>query len=114
MSSNLADQLTQIKNSINEAEKELALLQSGRKVSASRARKQLQNIKNQSQVLRKSVILYSKEIPTKKRTVKIAPEPVAESVAEPVAEPVVESFAESKLVEQTKKRTNKSKKLIFV
>ena len=52
----LADQLAQIKASINEAERELTSLSSGRKVSASRVRKQLQNIKQQSQLLRKSVI----------------------------------------------------------
>ena len=55
----LTEQLNQIKNSIGEAERELISLNSGRKVSASRVRKQLQSIKNQSQSLRKSVILYN-------------------------------------------------------
>ena len=47
----LADQLAQIKASVAEAERELTSLTSGRKVSASRVRKQLQNVKNQSQIL---------------------------------------------------------------
>ena len=81
----LADQLQMIKNSINEAERELISLSSGRKISASRVRKQLQNVKTQSQLLRKSVIAHTKEMPTKKRPVKIAPEPEPEM---PKLEPV--------------------------
>ena len=106
----IADQLALIKNTINEAEKELVLLQSGRKVSASRARKQLQNIKTQSQGLRKTVVLYSKDLPTKKRPIKITPEPVEplECLTQPV-EPV-ECLTQT--VEPTKKkRTNKNKKV---
>ena len=66
----LTDQLAQIKSSINEAETELGLLNSGRKVSSARLRKQLQNVKQQSQILRKSVIEHTKSMPTKKRVIK--------------------------------------------
>ena len=104
----IADQLSLIKNTINEAEKELVLLQSGRKVSASRARKQLQNIKTQSQGLRKTVVLYSKDLPTKKRPIKITPEPVEplECLTQPV-EPV-ECLTQPEPTK--KKRTNKNNK----
>jgi hypothetical protein len=70
----LADQLQMIKNSINEAERELTSLTSGRKVSASRLRKHLQTVKAESQILRKSVIKHIKDMPTKSR-VKAVPEP---------------------------------------
>ena len=109
----IADQLALIKNTINEAEKELVLLQSGRKVCASRARKQLQNIKTQSQGLRKTVVLYSKDLPTKKRSIKITPEPVEplECLTQPV-EPV-ECLTQPEPTK--KKRTNKNKKeVLFV
>ena len=73
----------------------------------------MQNIKNQSQLLRKSVILYSKDLPSKKRTVKTT-EPVESFAEGKLAEPV-ESFAEGKLAEPEpepeptkKKRTNKT------
>jgi hypothetical protein len=62
-----------IKNSINEAERELLSLSSGRKVSSSRVRKHLQTVKAQSQLLRKAVIAHTKEMPTKSR-VKAEPE----------------------------------------
>lgn len=98
----LADQLQMIKNSINEAERELLSLSSGRKVSSSRVRKHLQTVKAQSQLLRKAVIAHTKEMPTKKRPAKIAPEP--EEIPEPVEE-IPELIVET----TKKKRIAKSK-----
>jgi hypothetical protein len=71
----LLEQLAQIKNYVNETEKEIALLNSGRKVSSQRARKQLQSIKQSSQLLRKAIITHSKELPKKTRVVRVKPDP---------------------------------------
>ncbi len=49
------------------AEREIASLEGGRKASAARARKALQIIKSLSHTLRKQVVEYSKNLPTKKR-----------------------------------------------
>ena len=116
--SNLLDQLAQIKNSINEAERELTSLTSGRKVSASRVRKQLQNVKNQSQILRKSVIAHTKEMPTKSR-VKTPVEPLEPEKSNFVCDtpeemPELEPVESTPQVEESKpnkKRIAKSKKL---
>ena len=109
----LADQLAQIKNSIAEAERELTSLTSGRKVSASRVRKQLQNVKNQSQILRKSVIAHTKEMPNKSR-VKAVPEKsnfVCDTPEEmPELEPV-EPAPQAEESKPNKKRIAKSKKV---
>jgi hypothetical protein len=110
----LADQLAQIKASINEAERELISLSSGRKISASRVRKQLQNVKTQSQLLRKAVIVHTKELPTKKRPAKIVPEPVEEIPKLELVEPEPQSTltgAPSTLPKPKKKRIAKSKKV---
>ena len=103
----LADQLAQIKASINEAERELTSLTSGRKISSSRVRKQLQNVKNQSQILRKSVIVHTKEMPTKSRVKAI---PVCDT---PEEIPKLEPVESAPQVEESKpkKRIAKPKKV---
>lgn len=110
----LADQLSQIKASVAEAERELTSLSSGRKVSASRVRKQLQNVKNQSQLLRKSVISYTKEMPTKSR-VKTPVKPVEPEKSNFVCEmPELEPVESTPQVEESKpkkKRIAKTKKV---
>ena len=111
----LADQLAQIKNSIAEAERELTSLTSGRKVSASRVRKQLQNVKNQSQILRKSVIAHTKEMPTKSR-VKAVPEKSNFVCDTPTDAPStliepVEPAPQAEESKPNKKRIAKSKKV---
>jgi hypothetical protein len=111
----LTDQLCQIKNSIAEAERELTLLNSGRKVSASRARKQLQNVKNQSQLLRKAVIAHTKELPTKKRPVKAEPEKSNFVCEMPEPEmPKLEPAPQVDVPKPKKKRITKPKKSIIV
>lgn len=115
----LADQLAQIKASITEAESELTLLNSGRKVSASRVRKQLQKVKQQSQVLRKSVIDYTKGLPTKSRVkpdpeksnfVSDTPTDAPSTLIEPTTEPEL-TDATSTMSKPKKKRIAKSKKV---
>ena len=75
----LSEQFTTLKAAIQIAENELNLLNSGKKASAPRFRKSLQNIKNQSQLIRKATTSHVKALPTKKRTHKITPESFAES-----------------------------------
>ncbi len=75
--------LNEIRMQLEVAEKEIASLESGRKASAARARKALQNIKGLAHTLRKEIVDYSKALPIKKRG------GVEEAVVEPVVEAVV-------------------------
>ena len=115
----LSDQFTTLKAAIAIAEHELTALNGGKKSSAPRFRKSLQNIKLQSQLIRKSTTLHVKALPTKKRPIKITPEPVEplECLTQPVepvecltqpVEPAPPQVEESK---PKKKRTNKNKKV---
>ena len=57
-----------LKSNIDALESEIKQLQNGRKASASRSRKCLQNIKKQSFNMRKSITTHVKGLPIKKRT----------------------------------------------
>jgi hypothetical protein len=72
--------ISEIRMQLETAEREIASLEGGRKASAARARKALQIIKGLSHALRKQVVEYSKNLPTKKR---------GEAGAEEATEPVV-------------------------
>ena len=87
--STILEQFAILKCTIATAETELNLLNCGKKASAPRFRKSLQNIKLQSQLIRKATTTHVKALPTKKRQIKIAPEPVEplECLTQPV-EPV--------------------------
>ena len=65
-----------LKSNIDALESEIKQLQNGRKASASRSRKCLQNIKNQSFNMRKNITTHVKALPTKKRVPKVAEKPV--------------------------------------
>lgn len=67
---NLSDQILLMKQSLDEAEKELKSLEAGRKASAPRARKSLQALKQSSHQLRKQITESVKSMPTKKRVSK--------------------------------------------
>ena len=109
LSSSLSDQFTTLKAAIQTAESELQLLAAGKKASAPRFRKSLQNIKNQSQLLRKATTEHTKQLPVKQRIKK--PTTILELLSEPV-EPL-ECLTQT--VEQPKKkRTNKNKKVLVV
>ena len=119
LSSSLSEQFTTLKAAIQTAESELQLLAAGKKASAPRFRKSLQNIKNQSQLLRKATTEHTKKLPVKQRIKK--PTTILELLSEPTPESFAESKlaepepVESKLVEQPKKkRQTKSKKVLFV
>ncbi len=76
---NLNENISVLRAHLSTAEKELNLLQSGRKASSARARKSLQNIKQISHLLRKEVAEHVKSIPTKKRTKETKEAPVEAS-----------------------------------
>jgi hypothetical protein len=77
----LTDKIHEIRLQLDTAEKEINSLSSGRKASASRARKSLQLIKGLSHVLRKEIVNFTKQLPTKKRSVdEVAEVPIAEEV----------------------------------
>ena len=76
----LTDKIHEIRLQLENAEREINSLTSGRKASASRSRKSLQLIKGLS--LRKEIVNFTKALPTKRRSID-APEadvPVAEEV----------------------------------
>ena len=75
----LTEEFYTLKNNIDLLEKEIQQLSGGRKASASRSRKCLQNIKKQSFDMRKNITTHVKALPTKKRVPK-----VAEKTVEPV------------------------------
>ena len=89
----LNEQINEIKTHIFVAESELNSLVAGKKASAGRTRKSLQQIKKLSHALRKAIVEFTKTLPTKKGS--LSPKPVevvetAEAKAEPKVEPVVE------------------------
>ena len=81
----LQDQLASLKSNLEIAERELNLLNSGRKSSAPRLRKSLMDLKKSSHAMRASTTLYAKELPTKTRTKKVVEVVPVEAEAE--AEP---------------------------
>ena len=105
----LSDQFTTLKAAITVAENELAALNGGKKSAAPRFRKSLQNIKLQSQLLRKNTTEHTKQLPVKPRVKK--PVTILELLAEPTPAPTPAPTPEP--VEPTKKKTktNKSKKV---
>jgi hypothetical protein len=66
----LKENITSLRTMLDQCEKEVQSLSSGRKVSATHARKSLQNIKASCQGLRKSITEHTKSLPTKTRTKK--------------------------------------------
>ena len=106
----LSEQFQLLKATIANAENELNLLETlNRKSAAPRFRKSLQNIKLQSQLLRKNTTEHTKQLPVKPRVKK--PVTILELLAEPTPAPTPAPTPEP--VEPTKKKTktNKSKKV---
>ena len=82
----LTEEFYTLKNNIDLLEKEIQQLSGGRKASASRSRKCLQNIKKQSFNMRKSITTHVKNLPVKKRTKaegKVVPETSGTKPVEP-------------------------------
>ena len=66
----LSEQILLMRQSLENVERELKSLESGKKASAPRARKSLQSLKNSSHALRKQITDSVKTMPTKKRVKK--------------------------------------------
>ena len=78
--SNLTGAITELKTLLDQTEAEIKSLQGGKKASAQRVRKSLQDIKNTAHELRKTVVEHKKAMPTRSRIkkeeeVKAEPEP---------------------------------------
>jgi uncharacterized membrane protein len=104
----LSESINEIKTHIFVAESELNSLIAGKKASASRVRKSLQQIKQLSHALRKSIIQYLQTLPTKKRS--LSPKPTEEP-AEPIA-PVATKPVDPMVVLPKKKTPKKDKKIL--
>ena len=87
----LNESINEIKTHILVAESELNSLVAGKKASAGRTRKSLQQIKKLSHSLRKAIVEFTKTLPVKKRALspKIEESKAIEPVVETKAEPVV-------------------------
>ena len=109
----LTEEFYTLKNNIDLLEKEIQQLSGGRKASASRSRKCLQNIKKQSFNMRKSITTHVKGLPIKKRTKAEAPSDLVKSdkvEAEPEVIAIETSIAKvepEKIVKQRKPRQSK-------
>ncbi len=82
----LSESINEIKTHILVAESELNSLIAGRKVSASRVRKSLQEVKKLSHLLRKAVIEHVKLLPVKPRVLPID-KPTPENTDRPIDKP---------------------------
>ena len=103
--SSLSEQINEIKTHILVAESEVNSLITGRKASASRVRKSLQEVKKLSHLLRKAVIEHVKLLPVKTRVSTIEKptresrgespieKPTPESISKPIEKPTPESIS---------------------
>jgi hypothetical protein len=66
--------LSKIQSYLESAKSEVEQLKSGRKVSSSRARAALMKVKKESDLIRKEILTYYKNLPVKQRT-KVAESP---------------------------------------
>ena len=89
----LEKQILELRLHLDNAKLEVKSLRNGKKASSTRIRKSLQNIKTSSHAMRKSVMTYTKEMPTKPRATKKEPVKEVLPVIEPV-EPVKEKDLE--------------------
>lgn len=90
----LERQIQELRLHLDSAESEVKSLKSGRKASSARVRKSLQNIKVGSHSMRKSVMEYTKSLPTKTRAKKVVEKAVEKAENLPVIEPVIEKEEE--------------------
>jgi hypothetical protein len=80
----LTESMSALRTYMDNTEKELGSLQGGRKASASRARKGLQQIKALCHVMRKDVVDYVRTLPTKKKNAMPESAPPESEPEEPV------------------------------
>jgi hypothetical protein len=90
----LSESINEIKTHIFVAESELNSLIAGRKASASRVRKSLQEVKKLSHLLRKAIVDHVKTLPVKTRVLPIE-KPTPENMGErPIDKPTPENMGE--------------------
>jgi hypothetical protein len=87
----LSESINNIKTHIFVAESELNSLLAGKKASASRVRKSLQEIKKLSHALRKAIVEHLKTLPTKKRSLAPIEKPTPENTDRPIDKPTPEN-----------------------
>ncbi len=87
----LSESIQEIKTHIFVAESELNSLIAGKKASASRVRKSLQEVKKLSHLLRKAIVEHVKTLPTKKRTLLPIDKPTPENTDRPIDKPTPEN-----------------------
>jgi IS5 family transposase len=78
----LIESISFLKLELENVEKETKLLEAGRKASASRVRKSLQNIKVKAHTMRKAICEHTKAMPTKTRSKKLPTDVVPVAVVE--------------------------------
>ena len=83
----LSESINEIKTHLLVAESELNSLLAGRKASASRVRKSLQEIKKLSHALRKAIVEHLKTLPTKKRSLAPIEKPTPENMGDRKIDP---------------------------
>ena len=105
----LNEQINEIKTHIFVAESELNDLIAGKKASASRVRKSLQQIKKLSHLLRKAIVDFTKTLPTKKRSLSPKPVETAEPKTPDTSKPVETAIVVEPVVLLKKKRSTKPK-----
>lgn len=105
----LSEQIMLMRNELDAADREIKALEGGRKAASSRARKSLQNIKQSSHQLRKSIVEHTKALPVKSRKSPEEQMPM-EEIRQLQAEPEpVEEEPKAATKKATRKRVLKKK-----
>ena len=103
----LNDQINEIKTHVFVAESEVNSLITGRKASASRVRKSLQEVKKLSHLLRKAVIEHVKLLPVKTRVSPIEKPTPASMGERPIEKPSPANIDQPMTIAFKRKRTAK-------
>ena len=104
----LLESITLLKGVVGNCEKEIQSLEGGKKASAARARKSLQNVKASSHALRKQIMQHTKALPVKKRGSAAASSAASAPAPPPPATP--EPQAPEFVAPAPKKRAPRKKK----
>ena len=108
----LLESITLLKGVVGNCEKEIQSLEGGKKASAARARKSLQNVKASSHALRKQIMQHTKALPVKKRGSAAASSAASAPAPPPPATP--EPQAPEPVAPAPKKRAPRKKKAASV
>ena len=109
----LSESINEIKTHIFVAESELNSLIAGRKASASRVRKSLQEVKKLSHLLRKAIVDHVKTLPVKTRVLPIE-KPTPENMGErPIEKPTPENMGERPIDKPTPANIDQPMTIVF-